>query len=43
VAVDVPNLCAFGALDKERFAAQAAEGADGRIHAAGNTLQGVRE
>src|SRR4051794_22591015 len=37
-AIDVPDLRARGAVDKERFAIQPAKRADGRIDAAGDAL-----
>ena len=37
-AIDVPDFGAGGALDEERLAIQAAERADGRVNAAGNSL-----
>ena len=40
VAVDVPNPGALRAVDEERLAAEAAEGAHGGIHAAGDALAG---
>ena len=38
VAIDVPNLCAFSALDKERLAIQSAKCAHGGIYTTGNSL-----
>ena len=38
VAIDVPNLCAFSALDKERLAIQSAKCAHGGIHTSGDSL-----
>ena len=43
IPVHVPNLAAAGFVDKERMAADGAEGAHGRIDAAGNILQRLGE
>jgi len=39
VAVHVPDMCALGPVDKKRLAADGAERAHRRIHAAGNIFQ----
>ena len=43
IAVDVPDFRAGGAFDEEWFAAETAEGADGRIDAAGDAIESARE
>ena len=43
VAIHVPDARALGFVDEERLAADGAEGADGRVHAAGNVFQGFGE
>jgi len=43
IAVDIPNVGALGALDKERFAAHAAEGAHWGIDSAGDEAFGFGE
>ena len=43
VAVHVPNVRAFGPVNEERLAADGAERAHGRVHAAGNVFQCLGE
>ena len=43
VAVHVPDVRAFGPVDEERLAADGAERAHGRVHAAGNVFQRLGE
>ena len=43
VAIDVPHARAFGFVDEKRLAAHGAERAHGRIHAAGDAIEGLRE
>src|SRR5207302_2780663 len=43
ISIDIPDVCALRALDEKWLAADAAEGAHGRVHAAGNASARGRE